>query len=75
MDYTLAITILYVQDIEQERRFYHEVLGLPIDEAQSSPDFVMLKPAGPNLVGLAERVNGDRKGSTGGRHDDRLAGG
>ena len=27
MDYTLAITILRVQDIEKERRFYHEALG------------------------------------------------
>jgi predicted enzyme related to lactoylglutathione lyase len=54
MDYTLAITILYVQDVEQERRFYHEALGFPNDEAQSSPNFVMLKTAGPAWLALQD---------------------
>lgn len=54
MDYTLAITILRVQNIEQERRFYQETLGFPVDEAQSSPHFVMLKTAGPAWLALED---------------------
>ena len=54
MDYTLAITILRVQDIEKERRFYHETLGFPVDEAQSSPNFIMLKTAGPAWLALED---------------------
>ena len=54
MDYTLAITILRVQNIEQERRFYHETLGFPIDEAQSEAHFVMLKTVGPTWLALED---------------------
>jgi predicted enzyme related to lactoylglutathione lyase len=54
MDYTLAITILRVQNIERERRFYHETLGFPVDEEQSSPNFVMLKTAGPAWLALED---------------------
>ena len=54
MDYTLGITILRVKDIERARRFYHEALGFPIDEAQSDPHFVMLKTAGPTWLALED---------------------
>ena len=54
MDYTLAITILHVQNIEQERRFYHETLDFPVDEAQSDPQFVMLKTNGPAMLALED---------------------
>ncbi|HTP08807.1 MAG TPA: VOC family protein [Anaerolineae bacterium] len=57
MDYTLAITILRVQNLEQERCFYHEALGFPIDEANSEPNFIMLKTAGPAWLAL-EDVSG-----------------
>ena len=57
MDYTLAITILRVQDIEKERRFYHETLGFPIDEAQSEAHFVMLQTAGPAWLALEDVSN------------------
>jgi predicted enzyme related to lactoylglutathione lyase len=54
MDYTLAITILRVQDLAKERRFYHETLGFPIDEANSDPIFVMLKTTGPAWLALED---------------------
>ncbi len=54
MDYTLSITILRVQDLAKARRFYHETLGFAIDEAQSDPQFVMLKTTGPALLALED---------------------
>ena len=54
MNYTLAITILRVQDIEMERRFYQETLGFPIDEAESSSAFVMLQTGGPAELALRD---------------------
>ncbi len=54
MNYTLAITILRVQHIEQERSFYHETLGFPVDETQSDPHFVMLQTAGPTWLALED---------------------
>ena len=50
MNYTMAITILRVQDLETERRFYHDTLGFGIDEAQSDPHFVMLQTTGAMLA-------------------------
>ena len=66
MDYTLAITILRVQDMEKERRFYHEALGFPIDEAQSDPHFVMLKTAGPAWLALEDVSNQPEKAAPAG---------
>jgi predicted enzyme related to lactoylglutathione lyase len=57
MDYTLAITILRVQNIEQERRFYQETLGFPVDETQSEAHFVMLKTTGPAWLALEDVSN------------------
>lgn len=66
MDYTMAITILRVQDLAKERRFYHETLGFPIDEAESTPTFVMLKTAGPAWLALEDVSNQPEKAAPAG---------
>ncbi|MBI5568217.1 MAG: VOC family protein [Chloroflexi bacterium] len=54
MGYTMAIAVLRVQDLAKERIFYHETLGFPIDETESTPTFVMLKTAGPAWLALED---------------------
>ena len=49
----MGIVILYVRDIERARKFYTEVVGVPVDEQfpVSDPDhFVMLAPEGSPLA-------------------------
>jgi predicted enzyme related to lactoylglutathione lyase len=45
-----GLVILYVRDIEQSKKFYTEVVGLPLDEQQSSPKFVVLAREGSPLA-------------------------
>ncbi len=46
----MGIVILHVQDIERSRRFYTEVVGLPVDEQQSDANFTMLATDGSLLA-------------------------
>ena len=46
----MGIVILQVRDIEKAKKFYTEVVGLPVNEKQSSPKFVTLAPEGSLLA-------------------------
>ena len=46
----LGVVILYVRDLERAKKFYTEVVGLPVDEKQSGPQFTMLAPEGSRLA-------------------------
>jgi lactoylglutathione lyase len=50
----MGIVILYVNDVAKSRKFYSEVIGLPVDEAQSGPEFVMLRPSEGSLLALED---------------------
>src|SRR5512147_462906 len=52
----MGFVILYVQDMEKSKTFYTEVLGMPVVEAISGPNFVALKPSGGSLVALQNRA-------------------
>ncbi len=54
MSYKLGIAILHVRDLPSAKRFYTEVLGLPVVEDQSSPTFVALATAGGTLLALQD---------------------
>ncbi len=56
----LGIAVLYVRDVARERRFYSEVVGLPVIEDQSSPTFVMFAAGGETLLAVMDvsRANG-----------------
>ncbi len=50
----MGIVVLYVNDVEKARKFYTEVVGLQVDEAQSSAQFVMLRPSAGSLLALED---------------------
>ena len=50
----MGIVVLYVRDVQKAKKFYTEVIGLPEDKAQSSPEFVMLRPSGGSLLALED---------------------
>jgi len=54
MSYNLCIAILYVHDLEKEKRFYQDVLELPFLEARSDPDFAMFGTAGDSILALQD---------------------
>lgn len=54
MSYTLDIVNLFVRDIQREKTFWTETLGLPLVEEMSSAGFVALRPAGGSLVTLQD---------------------
>src|SRR5271165_4178625 len=39
----LGIVTLYVNDMAREKAFYTDIVGLPVDEENSGPAFVMLQ--------------------------------
>lgn len=45
----LGVVILYVRDMARARKFYTDVVGLPVNEQVSTPDFTMLEPEGSQL--------------------------
>ena len=54
MSYKLGIAILYVHDLEKEKRFYQDVLELPFLEARGDPDFAMFGTAGDSILALQD---------------------
>src|SRR5215510_7347637 len=50
----MGIVILYVSDVAKSRKFYTDVIGLPVDEAQSGPEFVVLHPSEGSLLALED---------------------
>ncbi len=50
----MPIVILYSRDIARARHFYTEVVGMAVDEDQSGPQFVMLKPEEGSLLALED---------------------
>src|SRR5262245_41743963 len=46
----MGIVILQVRDIAKAKKFYTEIVGLPVDEKQSGPKFVTLTPEGSLLA-------------------------
>src|SRR5438874_6641220 len=50
----MGIVILYVRNVQKAKKFYSEVIGLPVDEAQSSPQFVLLHPSDGSLLALED---------------------
>src|SRR5437879_6514073 len=46
----IGVVILYVRDLDRAKKFYTEVVGLPVDEQQSGPQFTMLVPEGSRLA-------------------------
>lgn len=52
----LNFVILYVHDLEKEKAFYTQVLGLTVWEDQSGPNFVSLRTAGGATIGLQDRT-------------------
>jgi catechol 2,3-dioxygenase-like lactoylglutathione lyase family enzyme len=48
--------VLHVRDLERSKRFYHEVLGLPVYRERESQCFVR---AGGQLLALFERKDGE----------------
>src|SRR5262245_18742636 len=41
-----GVVILFVKDLDRAKKFYTEVVGLPVDEKQSGPKFVVLGSEG-----------------------------
>jgi predicted enzyme related to lactoylglutathione lyase len=54
MSYKIGIAILYVRDLEKEKRFYRDVLELPFLEARSDPDFAMFGTDGDSILALQD---------------------
>jgi predicted enzyme related to lactoylglutathione lyase len=54
MSYKLGIAILHVRDLAAAKRFYTEVLELPVIEDQSGPTFITLATAGETLLALQD---------------------
>ena len=52
----LGFIILYVQDMEEEKAFYTDVLGMTVLEAVSSPNFVTLRPSSGSLIALQNKA-------------------
>src|SRR5258708_34308913 len=50
----MGIVILYVNDVAKAKKFYSEVIGLPVDEAQSDAKFVLLHPSEGPLLALED---------------------
>jgi predicted enzyme related to lactoylglutathione lyase len=50
----MGIVILYVNDVAKAKKFYSEVIGLPVDEAQSDAKFVILHPSEGPLLALED---------------------
>ena len=51
----LNYIIVYVQDVAKSKAFYTDVLGMTVDETQSSPTFVTLCPANGARIGLQDK--------------------
>jgi catechol 2,3-dioxygenase-like lactoylglutathione lyase family enzyme len=50
----MGIVILYVNDVQKAKKFYNEVIGLPVVEEQSGPEFVTLQPGNGSLLALED---------------------
>jgi predicted enzyme related to lactoylglutathione lyase len=46
----VGFVILFVKDVARSKEFYTEIVGLPVDETQSSPNFVVLRSEGSLLA-------------------------
>src|SRR5258707_11752868 len=51
---SMGIVILYVRDLQKSRKFYSEIVGLPVIEEQSDEHFIMLNPGGGTFLALED---------------------
>ena len=54
MNHTFGMLSLYVQDVEKEKAFYTEFLGMKLIPAFSSPTFVYLQPTEGTPIAIQE---------------------
>lgn len=52
MNLTLGIVILHVQDVQQARAFYVDMLGLPIVPELSGGHFITVRPSNSTQLGI-----------------------
>ncbi len=50
----MGIVILYVKDLQKAKKFYTEVVGLPVDEARGDSQFIVLRPTEGSLLALED---------------------
>ncbi len=51
---SMRIVILYVRDLQKSKKFYAEVVGLPVIEAQSEEHFILLDSGSNTFLGLED---------------------
>lgn len=52
----MGFVILYVRDMEKLKAFYTQVLGMPVVDAVSGPNFVTLRTTGGSLLALQDKA-------------------